>query len=134
MDPESLPTDTTLRRAIAEGLAAGQHWSVAQGRLPQRPRCELADVPVLTTLLPGFAGTSLPEWLNDRLRAGLGGVCLFGPNIDLARSAARLTDAIYAANPRALIAIDEEGGDVTRLFHESGRRPRATRSSAASMT
>ena len=24
---------------------------------------EIADVPVLTTLLPGFAGTSLPDWL-----------------------------------------------------------------------
>ena len=31
-----------------------------------------------------------------------------------------MTDAIYAANPRALIAVDEEGGDVTRLFHDVG--------------
>jgi hypothetical protein len=35
VDPETLPRDTTLRRAIAEGLAAGRHWSVVQGRLPQ---------------------------------------------------------------------------------------------------
>jgi hypothetical protein len=35
VDPESLPTDTALRRAIAKGLAAGQHWSIARGRIPQ---------------------------------------------------------------------------------------------------
>ncbi len=36
VDPATLPRDTTLRRAIADGLAAGRHWSVVQGRLPQR--------------------------------------------------------------------------------------------------
>jgi beta-N-acetylhexosaminidase len=79
-----------------------------------------ADLPVLTTLLPGFRGTTLPEWLEDRLRTGLGGVCIFGPNIDSLPQLRALTDAIYAANPRALIAIDEEGGDVTRLFTQVG--------------
>jgi beta-N-acetylhexosaminidase len=29
-------------------------------------------------LLPGFAGTELPAWLEARLRDGLAGVCLFG--------------------------------------------------------
>ena len=38
VDPESLPTDTTLRRAMAAWLAAGQHWFVAKGRLPQKAR------------------------------------------------------------------------------------------------
>lgn len=80
----------------------------------------VADLPVLTTFLPGFVGTTLPGWLNDRLRAGLGGVCLFGPNIVSLAQLRDLTDAIYAANPRALIAVDEEGGDVTRLFHHAG--------------
>ena len=75
---------------------------------------------VLTTLLPGFRGTTLPEWLEGRLRAGLGGVCLFGPNIDSLSQLRALTDAIYAASPRALIAIDEEGGDVTRLYAQVG--------------
>ena len=75
---------------------------------------------VMTTLLPGFAGTSLPAWLADRLRAGLGGVCLFGQNIVSFEQLRALTDAIYAENPRALIAVDEEGGDVTRLFHDVG--------------
>jgi beta-N-acetylhexosaminidase len=74
----------------------------------------------MTTLLPGFAGTSPPAWLRDRLRAGLGGVCLFGQNIVSFQQLRALTDAIYAENPHALIAIDEEGGDVTRLFHDVG--------------
>jgi beta-N-acetylhexosaminidase len=75
---------------------------------------------VITTLLPGFAGTILPAWLRDRLRAGLGGVCLFARNITSPGQLRRLTDAIMAANPYAIIAIDEEGGDVTRLFAATG--------------
>ena len=39
------------------------------------------DLPVLGTLLPGFPGTTLPAWLDARVQAGLGGVCLFARNI-----------------------------------------------------
>ncbi|WP_223691716.1 beta-N-acetylhexosaminidase [Leifsonia poae] len=75
---------------------------------------------IAATLLPGFVGTTLPDWLAERLRDGLGGVCVFGQNITSAEQLRRLTDAIYAANPDAIVAIDEEGGDVTRLHHEAG--------------
>jgi beta-N-acetylhexosaminidase len=75
---------------------------------------------VLPTLLPGFAGTTLPGWLEARLRDGLGGVCLFAANIESHDQLRTLTDTIYAANPRAIVAIDEEGGDVTRLFAREG--------------
>lgn len=34
---------------------------------------------IAATLLPGFLGTTLPAWLEERLRNGLGGVCVFGP-------------------------------------------------------
>src|SRR5215212_6999138 len=71
-------------------------------------------------MLPGFAGTTLPDWLRDRLRAGLAGVCLFAQNISSAAQLRRLTDAIMAENPYAIVAIDEEGGDVTRLFAATG--------------
>ena len=70
--------------------------------------------------MPGFEGTELPEWLAARLRAGLGGVCLFGENIESRAQVRALTDAIREANPLALIAIDEEGGDVTRLYYATG--------------
>ncbi len=71
-------------------------------------------------LMPGFEGTELPPWLATRLRAGLGGVCLFGENIRSRAQVRALTDAIREANPLALIAIDEEGGDVTRLHYATG--------------
>jgi beta-N-acetylhexosaminidase len=71
-------------------------------------------------LLPGFIGTTLPEWVAARLRRGLAGVCLFGDNIESLPQLQRLTAAILEANPLAVIAIDEEGGDVTRLFYDVG--------------
>ncbi|HEY0237201.1 MAG TPA: glycoside hydrolase family 3 N-terminal domain-containing protein, partial [Friedmanniella sp.] len=75
---------------------------------------------VLPTLLPGFVGTELPDWLRRRLRDGLGGVCLFARNIADHDQLTALNADILAANPRAVIAVDEEGGDVTRLFADVG--------------
>ena len=71
-------------------------------------------------LLPGFVGTTLPAWLERRLRDGLAGVCIFGGNIESREQLRELTEAIRAANPDSLIAIDEEGGDVTRLYFDQG--------------
>ena len=75
---------------------------------------------MLPTLLPGFAGTVLPDWLRERLPTGLGGVCLFAQNISSPEQLRALTDEILAANPYAIIALDEEAGDVTRLFATTG--------------
>ncbi|TFC92491.1 MULTISPECIES: glycoside hydrolase family 3 N-terminal domain-containing protein [Cryobacterium] len=75
---------------------------------------------IRATLMPGFVGTVLPDWLELRLQDGLGAVCLFGQNIVSITQVRALTDAIRAANPLAVIAIDEEGGDVTRLYFSSG--------------
>jgi beta-N-acetylhexosaminidase len=75
---------------------------------------------LLPALLPGFAGTVLPSWLRERLGAGLGGVCLYAHNISSPEQLRALTDAIMTENPYAIIAIDEEGGDVTRLFAATG--------------
>lgn len=71
-------------------------------------------------LLPGFVGPTLPAWLEARLREGLAGVCLFATNIRSREQLRQLTASILAANPRAVIAIDEEGGDVTRLYSDQG--------------
>ncbi|WP_173923640.1 glycoside hydrolase family 3 protein [Agromyces sp. Marseille-P2726] len=75
---------------------------------------------ILTTLLPGFDGTEAPEWLLGMLEDGLGGVCIFGQNIADAAQLRTLNASLRSANPLAVIAIDEEGGDVTRLFYDRG--------------
>ncbi|MFF2271399.1 glycoside hydrolase family 3 protein [Agromyces sp. NPDC058136] len=75
---------------------------------------------ILTTLLPGFDGPVAPEWVLRRLRDGLGGVCLFGENIVDPEQLRALNESLRAANRDAVIAIDEEGGDVTRLFYDRG--------------
>lgn len=75
---------------------------------------------ILTTLLPGFVGPVAPEWLLALLGEGLGGVCVFGTNVETPAQLAALTAALRGANPLAVVAIDEEGGDVTRLFFDRG--------------
>lgn len=69
----------------------------------------------LRCLLPGFAGTEAPEWVLRRAAEGLGGVCLYARNIESPAQLAKLCAQLHAANPSLIIAIDEEGGDVTRL-------------------
>jgi beta-N-acetylhexosaminidase len=71
-------------------------------------------------LLPGFVGTTLPGWVADRLRGGLAGVCLYGENVESPAQVAALVAQIREVKHDALIAIDEEGGDVTRLHYVEG--------------
>src|SRR5262245_7104220 len=71
-------------------------------------------------LLPGFVGTSAPAWVLRRLEAGLGGAILFGRNVVEPEQVAALTAELHRARPDALIGIDEEGGDVTRLEARGG--------------
>lgn len=75
----------------------------------------------LRVLLPSFHGSSLPDDWAALLAEGLGGICLFGSNLTgRLEDVAALTAAIRAAGPEALVATDEEGGDVTRLHVAEG--------------
>ncbi len=74
----------------------------------------------LGTLLASFPGHSAPDWALDLLADGLAGHTLFGYNVAEPEQVARLTAPLRAARPDVLIAIDEEGGDVTRLGHRTG--------------
>ncbi|MEV0318659.1 glycoside hydrolase family 3 protein [Streptomyces sp. NPDC050658] len=74
----------------------------------------------LTVLQPGFVGTSAPDWLLRRIGEGLASVGLFGRNIASPAQLAALTAQLRAERDDVLVAIDEEGGDVTRLEVRSG--------------
>jgi beta-N-acetylhexosaminidase len=70
----------------------------------------------LQVQLPGFHGTTLPDDYHALLEEGLGGICYFGSNTAGGPDSIQaLSAAITAANPIAVIAVDEEGGDVSRL-------------------
>jgi beta-N-acetylhexosaminidase len=74
-------------------------------------------------LIPPFPGHAPPPWILAAIGAGLGGVTLFGGNVGSADQLAGLTAALHgAAGPDGppVIAIDEEGGDVTRIAHRDG--------------
>ncbi|WP_214413044.1 glycoside hydrolase family 3 protein [Sphaerisporangium fuscum] len=73
-----------------------------------------------SVLLPGFEGLTPPDWLRRRLGEGLAGVVLFSRNVDTVARLTELTAALRAENPDALVGIDEETGDVTRLEARTG--------------
>jgi beta-N-acetylhexosaminidase len=100
---------------------------------------QLADA----VLIPPFAGHEAPPWILDQLGDGLAGVTLFGLNVGSTAQLAALTATLRAAGLEAaglaaagaglgvaagagpgavlpVIAIDEEGGDVTRIAHQGG--------------
>ncbi|MGQ4512262.1 glycoside hydrolase family 3 N-terminal domain-containing protein [Streptomyces sp. DW26H14] len=69
----------------------------------------------LAVLQPGFGGTEAPDWVLRRLDEGLASVALFGRNVESAEQLGRLTARLRADHPGLLVAVDEEGGDVTRI-------------------
>jgi beta-N-acetylhexosaminidase len=87
-------------------------------------------------LIPPFPGLGAPDWVLRALERGLGGVTLFGQNISDPEQVRSLTAALRgtstggtstggtsmdgAAAGDPVIAIDEEGGDVTRVSFSSG--------------
>ena len=71
-------------------------------------------------LIPPFPGHTPPQWILSALEGGLAGVTLFGPNVSDPEQIALLTAALRGAVDEPIIAIDEEGGDVTRVTYWSG--------------
>ena len=79
-------------------------------------------------LIPPFPGVSAPTWILEALERGLAGVTLFGRNIAAPGQVSALTAALRSAVASAsavafsdpVIAIDEEGGDVTRVAYADG--------------
>jgi len=71
-------------------------------------------------LFPSFAGPEPPEWARRFLAEGGGGLTLFADNVAGREQLAALTASLRAEKADALLAIDEEGGDVTRLEASAG--------------
>src|SRR4051794_20650355 len=88
---------------------------------PQPPR-GVSSVPIdpdirrlaLSCLLLSYVGPVTPPWIGAALGEGLGGVVLFGSNLGDGTQVRELTDRLRAAAGRdVVLALDEEGGDVT---------------------
>ena len=93
------------------------HHPAAAGTGADPGLLRLADA----ILIPPFPGASAPGWVLRALEHGLGGVTLFGPNISGPEQVRNLIAALRAAAPdEPVIAIDEEGGDVTRVAFSQG--------------
>jgi beta-N-acetylhexosaminidase len=74
----------------------------------------------LGCLLAGFPGLEAPDWIRRLVDRGLGGVVLYAWNVRDEDQLRALTDALRAQSPELVVAIDEEGGDVTRLEAKDG--------------
>jgi beta-N-acetylhexosaminidase len=74
----------------------------------------------LRVQMPAFPGTTLPDGVRRLVAEGLGGICLFGSNTAAGPDAvAALTRTLHDAGD-LVVAVDEEGGDVTRLHARTG--------------
>lgn len=84
---------------------------LAAERVAEMPLREQAALVVM-----GYADGTDPAALAAYVSGGPRGLILMGNNIPASPEQLRaLTDAVHAASPDALIATDEEGGDVARL-------------------
>ena len=71
-------------------------------------------------LLPSFPGTDVPDWIRRFVERGGAGVLLFAYNAPSRDGLQELTARLRAERGDLLLAIDEEGGDVTRLEWREG--------------
>jgi beta-N-acetylhexosaminidase len=71
-------------------------------------------------LLARFDGPQPPRWLREWLDRGLAGVLLHARNVTSPAQLRSLTGQLRAHNPQVLIAVDEEGGIVTRVEAATG--------------
>ncbi len=75
---------------------------------------------VSATLQPGFVGATVPDWLVAAHGTGLTSVCLYGTNVTGSSGLGSLCVELRERLPGVLLAVDEEGGDVTRLHYPAG--------------
>ena len=71
-------------------------------------------------MLPSFVGAVAPDWIRSFVAEGGGGVMLFATNVPSRAELGSLCASLRAERADLLFAIDEEGGDVTRLEWQTG--------------
>ncbi|MFL5954540.1 MAG: glycoside hydrolase family 3 protein [Gaiellaceae bacterium] len=71
-------------------------------------------------VFPSFPGTAVPDWASRFLAEGGGGIVLFAYNVSSREELAGLCSRLRAERDDVLLAVDEEGGDVTRLEWDTG--------------
>ncbi|MET8139676.1 glycoside hydrolase family 3 N-terminal domain-containing protein [Sphaerisporangium sp. NPDC005288] len=76
---------------------------------------------VRSCMLPGVTGAALPSWVSEGLEAGFPGITVFpGAHLHDPATIGRLAAAAREHRDDALVSLDEEGGDVTRLEYGTG--------------
>ena len=73
--------------------------------------------PGAALVLPSFPGSEPPDWIRRFLANGGRGLVLFSYNVD---DLPALAASLRAEREDVLLALDEEGGDVTRLEWREG--------------
>ena len=71
-------------------------------------------------VLPSFGGAVAPDWIRRFVAEGGGGLMLFATNVPSRVELASLCAALREEHADLLFAVDEEGGDVTRLEWQTG--------------
>jgi beta-N-acetylhexosaminidase len=76
---------------------------------------------VHSCMLPGVTGAAVPAWVRRGIESGFPGVTVFpGPYLRDPAAISDLAAAVRELDPAALVSLDEEGGDVTRLEYAEG--------------
>src|SRR3954452_18250567 len=121
--------------AVAVLLAVAAAGSTTGGASAARdaPSATPLRIQVGQLIATGFPGTTAPSWLRDRLsKRELGGVILFGYNVRSRAQVRALDTSIQkAARGDALVALDQEGGQVRRLPWASPLRDGSQQSTAS---
>lgn len=78
---------------------------------------------ILSQLMVGLPGTEVPPYLRELADKGLRSVCIYGENVDSEEQLRNFVQEMREVlGPAAIIAIDEEGGEVTRVDYRSGSK------------
>lgn len=118
--------------ALVLGISVGAGDDATSDKRPTTTAPPALDRQVGELLMMSFDGPQAPPYIRRRLRDGQGsGVILFGRNVTSAAGLRRLTRSIQrAAGGDALIATDQEGGEIRNVPFAGPELPQSAFGSA----